>query len=133
MPGDHVLLDALPADWRAGRFLGRVLTAAGPSPIMVDQGIAYDMSRVAPTVAQLVEIFPVDAQSGEALGPLDTLTLPLGPRVRLLRVLACGTRRGPAAEAAGLYLDLDAGALPEASGPPGETVPPRPDGPEHAS
>jgi DNA-binding NtrC family response regulator len=59
--------------------------------------------------------------------------LPPGAQVRLLRVLACGTRRGPAAEAAGLYLDLDAGALPEASGPPGETVPPRPDGPEHAS
>ncbi|WP_037477938.1 fumarylacetoacetate hydrolase family protein [Sphingobium sp. ba1] len=90
MPGDHVLLDALPADWRTGRFLGRVLTAAGPSPIMVDQGIAYDMSRVAPTAAQLVEMFPVDAQSGEALGPLDTLTLPLLSPVDLQCVKAAG-------------------------------------------
>ena len=90
MPGDHVLLDALPADWRTGRFLGRVLTAAGPSPIMVDQGIAYDMSRVAPTVAQLVEILPVDAQHGEALGPLDTLALPLLSPVDLQCVKAAG-------------------------------------------
>ncbi|PBN44484.1 fumarylacetoacetate hydrolase family protein [Sphingobium sp. D43FB] len=90
MPGDHVLLDALPADWRTGRFLGRVLTAAGPSPIMVDQGIAYDMSRVAPTAAQLVEMFPVDAQSGEALGSLDTLTLPLLSPVDLQCVKAAG-------------------------------------------
>jgi len=59
------------------------------------------------------------------VGAGDTLILPLGPRVRLLRILACGTRRGPPAEAAALYLDLDA---------PQETpVPRQPQGPEHAS
>lgn len=56
MPGENSLLavnltDCLPADWREGLFIGRVLTAAGPSPILVDKGIAYDMSQVAPTVA----------------------------------------------------------------------------------
>lgn len=38
----------------------------------------------------------------------DTLTLPLGPRVLAVRVLALGLRRGPASEARRLYADLDA-------------------------
>jgi ribosome-associated heat shock protein Hsp15 len=37
----------------------------------------------------------------------DTLTFPQGNRIRLIRVLALGTRRGPAPEAQALYLDLD--------------------------
>jgi ribosome-associated heat shock protein Hsp15 len=37
----------------------------------------------------------------------DVLTLPLGPRVRLIRVVALGLRRGPATEALLLYCDLD--------------------------
>ena len=90
MPGDFALLDALPADWREGRFLGRVLTAAGPSPILVDQGVVYDMSQVAPTVAQLVEMLPVDARDGHVLGPLDALTLPLLSPVDLQCVKAAG-------------------------------------------
>lgn len=36
------------------------------------------------------------------------LTFPLGPRVRVVRVLALGVRRGPPAEARALYEDLDA-------------------------
>ena len=34
------------------------------------------------------------------------LTFPLGPRIRIVRVLALGERRGPAAEARTLYEDL---------------------------
>ncbi len=90
MPGTFSLLDSLPADWREGLFLGRVQTAAGPSPIMVANGVAYDMSRVAPTVAQLVELLPVAADAGEELGPLDTLDLPLLSPVDLQCVKACG-------------------------------------------
>ena len=45
---------------------------------------------------------------GHAIGPGDTLTFPQGARIRVVRVLALGTRRGPASEAAGLYEDLDA-------------------------
>ena len=37
----------------------------------------------------------------------DTLTFPQGGRIRLVRVLALGQRRGPATEAQALYLDLD--------------------------
>ncbi len=36
----------------------------------------------------------------------DAVTISLGPRVRILKVEGFGTRRGPATEAANLYLDL---------------------------
>jgi ribosome-associated heat shock protein Hsp15 len=39
----------------------------------------------------------------------DVLTFPQGGRVRVVRVAATGARRGPATEAQGLYVDLDAG------------------------
>lgn len=38
-----------------------------------------------------------------AIGPGDVLTLPRGPAVEAVRVLGCGTRRGPAPEARLLY------------------------------
>ena len=43
------------------------------------------------------------------LRPGDVLTLPLGPRVRVLRVLALAVRRGPAVEARGLYEEVAGG------------------------
>ncbi|MFB0872523.1 MULTISPECIES: fumarylacetoacetate hydrolase family protein [unclassified Sphingobium] len=90
MPGDTSLPDCLPSDWREGLFLGRVQTAAGPSPILVANGIAYDMSRVAPTVAQLTDMLPLSPESGEAIGPLDEMDLPLLTPVDLQCVKACG-------------------------------------------
>lgn len=44
---------------------------------------------------------------GHQVGAGDTLTFPQGDRIRLIRVLAPGTRRGPATEAQRLYADLD--------------------------
>ncbi|PZU12814.1 MAG: fumarylacetoacetate hydrolase [Sphingobium sp.] len=90
MPGVAALLDCLPADWRDGLFLGRVETAQGPSPIMVSGGVAYDMSRVAPTLSQLVEKLPLLPDAGEPLGPLDVIDLPLLSPVDLQCVKACG-------------------------------------------
>jgi fumarylacetoacetate (FAA) hydrolase family protein len=90
MPGVAALLDCLPADWRDGLFLGRVETAQGPSPIMVSGGVAYDMSRVAPTLSQLVEKLPLSPDAGEPLGPLDVIDLPLLSPVDLQCVKACG-------------------------------------------
>lgn len=90
MPGTTSLLDSLPADWRDGLFLGRVLTPAGPSPVLIAQGIAHDMSQVAPTIAQLVEMLPIAASAGEELGPLESLDLPLLSPVDLQCVKACG-------------------------------------------
>jgi fumarylacetoacetate (FAA) hydrolase family protein len=80
----------LPDDWRQGRFIGRVQTPAGPVPILVEGGTAYDMSRVAPTVSQLVEMLPLDAAKGQALGLLDTLAYPLLTPVDLQVIKACG-------------------------------------------
>ncbi len=53
---------------------------------------------------------------GRAVGPGDVLTLAgmgTGGPVRVVRIAACGTRRGPAPEAALLYQPLDAPTLPE--------------------
>jgi ribosome-associated heat shock protein Hsp15 len=44
------------------------------------------------------------------------LTFPLGPRIRVVRVLALGVRRGPAAEARTLYEDLADAKSPSGSG-----------------
>ena len=56
----------------------------------------------------------------QPVGPGDTLTFVQGRQVRVVRVLAPGTRRGPAEEARGLYDDLDApkGPAGDASGMP---------------
>jgi ribosome-associated heat shock protein Hsp15 len=45
-------------------------------------------------------------KAGHAVAPGDTLSFPTGPTLRLVRVLLCGTRRGPATEAQMLYADL---------------------------
>ena len=37
----------------------------------------------------------------------DVLTFPLGSHIRVIKVIALGQRRGPAAEAQALYEDLD--------------------------
>jgi ribosome-associated heat shock protein Hsp15 len=42
-----------------------------------------------------------------ALRAGDVLTFPLGPYIRVVKVLALGSRRGPAPEARALYEDLD--------------------------
>lgn len=63
---------------------------------------------------------PTD-KPARAVGAGDVLTFALHGRVRVLRILAAGTRRGPASEAQGLYEDL----APAPEGPPGA-------GPGHA-
>ena len=45
---------------------------------------------------------------GHAVTPGDVLTFVQGGKVRVIRILALGQRRGPAEEAQVLYLDLDA-------------------------
>ncbi|NMN04889.1 MULTISPECIES: fumarylacetoacetate hydrolase family protein [unclassified Novosphingobium] len=90
MDGVSSITALLPDDWESGRFLGRVQTPAGPSPILVQDGIAYDMAAVAPTVSQLVEMLPLDPGAGIMLGRLDALDLPLLSPVDLQCVKACG-------------------------------------------
>ncbi|MDE3029378.1 MAG: RNA-binding S4 domain-containing protein [Paracoccaceae bacterium] len=42
----------------------------------------------------------------QAIAPGDTLTFAQGDRIRVVRLIAIGTRRGPAPEAQALYEDL---------------------------
>ncbi|MBX9683053.1 MAG: RNA-binding S4 domain-containing protein, partial [Hyphomicrobium sp.] len=44
--------------------------------------------------------------------PGDVVTLSLGPRIRIVRVVGLGTRRGPATEAAVLFEELTPQAVP---------------------
>jgi ribosome-associated heat shock protein Hsp15 len=62
-----------------------------------------------------------------AVRPGDVLTFPLGPHIRVIKVLALGTRRGPAPEARLLYEDLDP-PKPTAAVPAEPAVAPREDG-----
>lgn len=44
---------------------------------------------------------------GHGVAPGDVLTFAAGGRIRVVRLLALGARRGPASEAQELYADLD--------------------------
>lgn len=56
------------------------------------------------------------------VGAGDVLTMSLHGRIMVWRILDCGTRRGPAAEAQGLYEDLSPPALPKAELSPYEAA-----------
>jgi ribosome-associated heat shock protein Hsp15 len=47
------------------------------------------------------------SRPGRDIAQGDTLTFPQADRIRVVRILALGQRRGPATEAQALYLDLD--------------------------
>jgi ribosome-associated heat shock protein Hsp15 len=49
---------------------------------------------------------PTD-KAHHAVRPGDVLTFPLGPHIRVIKIVALGVRRGPAPEARLLYEDLD--------------------------
>lgn len=80
----------LPADWEAGTFLGRIQTAAGPSPVLVRHGEIIDMSRVAPTVSALVEAGAFSGTGGTSLGAFDPATVTLLSPVDLQCIKAAG-------------------------------------------
>ena len=64
-------------------------------------------------------------KASHTVKPGDVLTVTVSRRVRVLRVLAAGVRRGPPAEARGLYEELTA---PATETNPGAHSPPRPQG-----
>ncbi len=64
--------------------------------------------------------------SSHLVAPGDVLTIAGERGVRVVKVLACGTRRGPAPEAQALYQDLS--AAPAAGAPPASPVADRPPG-----
>ena len=69
-----LLAECLPADWRDARLLGRVMTSAGPSPVLARGGRLYDLSTHVATTAQAVALNDLDT-AGVDMGPLDELTV----------------------------------------------------------
>ena len=57
------------------------------------------------------------AKPAQPVRPGDVLTFPQERSIRVIRVEAVGTRRGPAAEATGLYTDLEPPDTPARPGP----------------
>ena len=57
------------------------------------------------------------AKPAQTVRPGDVLTFPQGDRIRVIRIEALGTRRGPAPEARALYTDLDETAPTRKSDP----------------
>jgi fumarylacetoacetate (FAA) hydrolase family protein len=94
------LIPHLPADWSHATLVGRVLTAAGPTPVVVAQGRVRDVSKTAPTVSELLNRWSGTAPQGEDLGPLEALPVTAAfrgePQLRLLApfdlqcIKACG-------------------------------------------
>lgn len=94
------LLAHLPADWRDATLVGRIATSAGPTPVVISGGRVRDVSRTAPTVADLLNDWNGSVPSGDDLGPLEQLPLSAAfnsePSMRLLApfdlqcIKACG-------------------------------------------
>jgi fumarylacetoacetate (FAA) hydrolase family protein len=72
-----IFASCLPADWRDAILVGRLQTAAGPSAVCVVNGRARDISRLRPTVSQLLNGWDGRVPDGEDLGLLDRL--PISP------------------------------------------------------
>ncbi len=73
------MLQHLPRDWREAILLGRLLTDAGPTPILIRNGRVSDVSRLAATTADFASSWPADPRaqsriSGTDLGDLEAFT-----------------------------------------------------------
>ncbi|RVT39447.1 fumarylacetoacetate hydrolase family protein [Sphingobium algorifonticola] len=90
MQGAFICKNDLPSDWAEGQFAGRIQSDAGPSPIIIADGVVYDMSPVVPTVSMMLDRLPVDVGQGRRLGPLDAIDLLLLSPVDLQCIKACG-------------------------------------------
>jgi fumarylacetoacetate (FAA) hydrolase family protein len=63
----------LPADAADATLAGRVLLDAGPTPVLIRDGVVEDVSRSAPTIADLMELDDPAGVSGERLFGIDEL------------------------------------------------------------
>ena len=74
--GVDLLIQSLPADWREARLLGRLQLPEGPTPVLIEKGRVYDVSKSLPTVADAVaNLGKLDAKRARDLGPLEALTI----------------------------------------------------------
>ena len=63
------MLEFLPEDWQRAVLVGRIDFGDGPTPVAIRSGTLFDLSNIAPTVAQLLER-PDGARRGRALGEM---------------------------------------------------------------
>jgi fumarylacetoacetate (FAA) hydrolase family protein len=63
----------LPVDQQDALLAGRLLLAAGPTPILVRGGQVEDISRTAPTIADLFDLPDPGAVRGEVMGSVEDL------------------------------------------------------------
>jgi len=67
----------LPADAADATLAGRLLLDAGPTPVLIRDGVVEDVSRSAPTIADLMELDDPAGVSGERLFGIDELPIEL--------------------------------------------------------
>ncbi|MCP3971088.1 MAG: RNA-binding S4 domain-containing protein [Rhodobacteraceae bacterium] len=97
----------------------------GPRPtIRIDKWLWYArFLKTRGLASKLVAGGHVRVNSGRVskpshgIGQGDTLTFPQGRQIRVVRVAALGTRRGPAPEAQALYQDLTPPPEPQPAAP----------------
>ena len=63
----------LPVDVANAALAGRLLLDEGPTPVVIRGGAVFDVSRTAPTIADLVELDDPAAADGEQLFSVDEL------------------------------------------------------------
>lgn len=111
-------------------------TAEAPRKERLDKFLFFARALKSRTLAQkLIETGAVRVnsertdRSDHRVGAGDVLTMNLHNRVVVWRIVDCGTRRGPASEAQGLYEDLSPPPLPRRELSPYEAaIAPRADG-----
>ncbi|NIJ20856.1 fumarylacetoacetate (FAA) hydrolase family protein [Sphingomonas naasensis] len=118
--------ELLPVDHAQAILVGRVLLAAGPTPVLLRDGLVHDVSATAPTVADLLERDDLASLTGTPICDVDALGGEGAPRllapIDLQCVKACGVTfalsaiervieeraRGDADKAAAIRGDLEA-------------------------
>ncbi|HJS92577.1 MAG TPA: fumarylacetoacetate hydrolase family protein [Steroidobacteraceae bacterium] len=76
MNGSLTLLDALPRDWRQATLLGRLLTAEGPTPVLIRRARVLDVSAFAPTTSEFAARWRGETElPGKDLGELEAMAL----------------------------------------------------------
>ncbi|HEY5346644.1 MAG TPA: fumarylacetoacetate hydrolase family protein [Rhizomicrobium sp.] len=84
------MTDFLPKDYRGALMVGRIATNEGPTPVLLRDGQVFDVSRVAPTISQLLENWSdADIAHGTLLGTVEAMGFGNqwsgdAPRTRLL-------------------------------------------------
>ena len=79
----------LPVDWPDATLVGRLQLADGPTPLIIRGGVVEDVSRVAPTIADLMDLPDPASVRGETLFGVEDLAGLLAP-VDLQAVKAAG-------------------------------------------